>query len=112
MQQYNFATSYCKSNWSFNYLELSVNNVQSRADISGAFAEFFFCDSGVKIIYRTDAHTRTSNNPVRKTLRRNLVINFSSIFDNWFMSGSRDITDNPLQPVYEIFILDGQFFDG
>jgi hypothetical protein len=34
MQKYNFSTSYSKSNWSFNYLELSVNNVQSRADIS------------------------------------------------------------------------------
>lgn len=49
MQKYNFSASYCKSNWSFNYLELSVNNVQSRADISALvpWRNFFSVIPGV-----------------------------------------------------------------
>jgi hypothetical protein len=52
MQKYNFSAFYCESNFSFNYLELSVNKVPSRADISALVPcrNFFFVIPGIKDI--------------------------------------------------------------
>ena len=68
MQKNNFSTSYCKSNWSFNYLEFSINNVQSRADISALvpWRDFFSVIPGVKGIVGASSNVLGRNKPFLK----------------------------------------------